>query len=177
MLAADECVAPFISRKHSRNHLVTVKADVVFSMASRHADWMKQGRRDLDHGRHSLDVGDYEWACFAAQQGAEEAVKAVIVKAGGEASGHSVTALLEALPESLRSGQQLVDVAKALDKHYIPTRYPNSHPQGAPFEYYTRSEAECALTNSARVIDFCEGVLAGPFPADGSSQSSGQDTG
>lgn len=146
-------------------------------MASRHADWMKQGRRDLDHGRHSLDAGDYEWACFAAQQGAEKAVKAVIEKAGGVAWGHSVTALLEALPESLRSGQKLLDEAKALDKHYIPARYPNSHPQGAPFEYYTRSEAECALENAARVIDFCEGVLAGPLSADGSSQSSGQDAG
>ena len=53
---------------------------------------------------------------------------------GGEASGYSVSALLEALPESLWSGQQLVDVAKALDKYCIPTRNPNSHPQGARYE-------------------------------------------
>ena len=146
-------------------------------MASRHADWMKQGLRDLAHGRHSLEAGDYEWACFAAQQGAEKAVKAVIEKAGGVAWGHSVTALLEALPESLRSGEQLLDAAKALDKHYIPARYPNSHPEGAPYEYYTRAEAECALANAAQIIDFCEGVLAGPLSTDGASQSSGPDTG
>lgn len=80
-------------------------------MASRHADWMKQGRRDLGHGRHSLDSGDYEWACFAAQQGTSKAVKAVIRKAGGVAWRRPVTALLEALPESLLSGQQLLDAA------------------------------------------------------------------
>lgn len=131
-------------------------------MASRHADWLKQGQRDLAHGRRSLDAGDYEWACFAAQQGAEKAVKAVVEKAGGAAWGHSVTALLESLPESLEPGQQLVDAAKALDKHYIPARYPNSHPQGAPYEYYTRAEAECALVHAGQVIGFCEGILARP---------------
>ena len=131
-------------------------------MASRHADWLKQGKRDLDHGRRSLNGGDYEWACFAAQQGAEKAVKAVIEKAGGTAWGHSVTALLESLPESLRPDQPLLDAAKALDKHYIPARCPSSHPQGAPYEYYTRAEAECALDHAGKVIRFCEGVLAGP---------------
>ena len=130
-------------------------------MASRHADWMKQGQRDLNHGRHSLDVGDYEWACFAAQQSAEKAVKAVIEKVGGIAQGYSIAALLETLPESLPSGQQLLDAAKVLDKHYIPARNPNSHPQGTPYEYYTRAEAECALANAAQIIDFCEGILAG----------------
>ena len=137
-------------------------------MASRHADWLKQGQRDLGHGRRSLDAGDYEWACFAAQQGAEKAVKAVIEKMGGVAWGHSVTALLESLPESLRPDPGLLDAAKALDKHYIPARYPNSHPQGAPYEYYTRTEAECALVHAGQVIDFCEGFLAGP-PADSSA--------
>lgn len=137
-------------------------------MASRHADWLKQGQRDLAHGRRSLDAGDYEWACFAAQQGAEKAVKAVVEKMGGVAWGHSVTALLEALSESLRPDPGLLDAAKALDKHYIPARYPNSHPQGAPYEYYTRTEAENALVHAGQVINFCEGVLAGP-PADSSA--------
>lgn len=137
-------------------------------MASRHADWFKQGQRDLAHGRHSLDAGDYEWACFAAQQGAEKAVKAVIEKKGGMAWGHSVTALLEALSESLRPDPGLLDAAKALDKHYIPARCPNSHPQGAPYEYYTRTEAERALVHAGQIIGFCEGILAGP-PADPSA--------
>lgn len=131
-------------------------------MASRHADWLKQGQRDLEHARRALDDGDYEWTCFAAQQGAEKAVKAIYQKAGGMAWGHSVTALLESLPEPLRPGQDLLDVAKELDKHYIPSRYPNAHPGGAPYEYYTRGEAERAVANADRVIGFCAGILAQP---------------
>ena len=131
-------------------------------MASRHEDWLKQGRRDLEHARHSMDDGDFEWACFAAQQGAEKAVKAVYQKAGGVAWGHSVTALLEALPESLQPESRLLDAAKELDKHYILSRYPNAHPEGAPYEYYIKREAERAIANAGQIIRFCTGVLAEP---------------
>jgi HEPN domain-containing protein len=131
-------------------------------MASRHADWLKQGQRDLEHARRALDDGDYEWACFAAQQGAEKAVKAVYQKAGGMAWGHSVTALLESLPEPLQPDDRLLDAAKELDKHYILPRYPNAHPEGAPYEYYTKGEAERAVANAEQIIGFCAGVLAQP---------------
>ena len=40
-------------------------------MASRHSGWLRQGERDLAHARRSLEQQDYEWFCFAAQQGAE----------------------------------------------------------------------------------------------------------
>ena len=80
--------------------------------------------------------------------------------------GHSVTALLEALPdESGPIASELIDAAKELDKHYSPARYPNSHPQGAPFEFYTRGEADRAIKNADTIIAFCAGILARP-PAD-----------
>jgi HEPN domain-containing protein len=140
-------------------------------VASRHEDWLKQGQRDLDHARRAVADGDHEWACFAAQQGAEKAVKAVYQKAGGMAWGHSITALLEELPEPWRPDEALVDAAKELDKHYIPPRYPNSHPQGAPFEYYTRGEAERAIANAERVIGFCSGILAKPAAGVGAASA------
>lgn len=130
-------------------------------MASRHADWLKQGKRDLAHARRSLDDGDYEWACFAAQQGAEKVVKALYQKVGGVAWGHSVSALLQELPSSFQIDEKLVDAAKELDKHYIPARYPNSHPQGAPYEYYTRDEAERAIAHAGQIIGVCTDILAG----------------
>jgi HEPN domain-containing protein len=131
-------------------------------MASRHADWLKQAQRDLEHARKSLGNGDYEWACFAAQQAAEKAVKAAYQKLGGEAWGHSVTALLRSLPKSSPPDDPLSDAAKDLDKHYIPARYPNAHPEGAPYEYYTRGEAERALANAEKILQFCAGILAEP---------------
>jgi HEPN domain-containing protein len=103
---------------------------------------------------------DCEWACFAAQQAAEKALKALYQKAGAEAWGHSVFALLESLPEPFAADQALEESGKELDKHYIPARCPNSYPQGSPHEYYTRSEAERAAAQAERVLRFCESHLS-----------------
>ena len=53
-------------------------------MANRAVDWLAQAERDLQHARHSLEAGDFEWACFAAQQSAEKAAKAAFLALGGE---------------------------------------------------------------------------------------------
>ena len=132
---------------------------VIERMASRHQDWLKQGKRDLDHARRSADSGDNEWACFAAQQGAEKALKAVFQRMRSEAWGHSVTGLLNALPTSVAVEPESYSAAMDLDKHYIAPRYPNSYPEGAPFEYYTREEADRAIENAERIISFCESLL------------------
>ena len=129
-------------------------------MASRAKDWAAQARHDLEHARHSLEAGDYEWACFAAQQAAEKVLKALYQKAGGEAWGHSVFGPLEELPEGYAPDERLKDAAKELDKHYIPARYPNSYPEGAPHEFYTRTEAERAASNAEAILRFCEGHLS-----------------
>ena len=131
------------------------------NVASRHQAWLKQARSDLRHANASAGLGNYDWACFAAQQAAEKALKAVFQRFGGDAWGHSVNGLLTALPDSSAIEPELADAAKELDKHYIPTRYPNSHPQGAPFEHYTQGEAHRAITNAEKLIVFCESLLAG----------------
>lgn len=129
-------------------------------MASRHHDWLRQGKRDLDHARRSAANGDCEWACFAAQQGAEKALKAVFQRIGSEAWGHSVTGLLNALPSSVTFESDLATAAMDLDKHYIAARSPSSYPEGARFEYYARGEASRAIANAEQLVDLCEGVLA-----------------
>ena len=53
-------------------------------MVSRARDWLRQALRDLEHARRSLEMGDYEWACFASQQAAEKAVKALYQHIGVE---------------------------------------------------------------------------------------------
>ena len=45
------------------------------------------------------------------------------------------------------------DLAKELDKAYIPTRYPNVHPEGAPYELYTKEEAERLGINIREVVE------------------------
>ena len=98
-----------------------------------------------------------EWAVFAAQQAAEKACKALHLSLGGDAWGHDLTTLLSALPETHRPPAALLDQAKALDKHYIPARYPNGFAQGIPRDHYTRREAEQAIADAGAILEFCAG--------------------
>lgn len=128
-------------------------------MVSRASDWLRQALRDLDHAKRSFEFGDYEWACFAAQQAAEKAVKALYQKLGVEVWGHSVSRMLVSLPEEHKPPRDLVDKAKELDRHYIPTRYPNFHPEGAPLDYYTKEDAERAIRYAEEIVEFCKNKI------------------
>jgi len=103
-------------------------------MADRSKDWFVQAERDLEQAKSSQKEARHEWACFAAQQSAEKAVKALHLFLKQEAWGHVVARLLNELPTTV--SEDLLDKAKVLDGLYIPTRYANGHPEGAPFEHY-----------------------------------------
>ena len=124
-------------------------------MPERHQDWLRQARDDLDHARLSARQAHLEWAAFAAQQAAEKACKALHLALGSDAWGHDLMALLEALPAAQRPHPDLVDRAKGLDKHYLPSRYPTGFAQGTPRDHYTLREAEQAIADAAAVIEFC----------------------
>jgi HEPN domain-containing protein len=121
-------------------------------MPERHQDWLSQARRDLEHARVATREGHHEWAAFAAQQAAEKACKALHLALGGAAWGHDVTHLLEALPGGM-AGADLLDRAKALDKHYLPARYPSGFAAGTPHEHYTRREAEQAIADAEAIVE------------------------
>jgi len=122
----------------------------------RSEDWMRQARKDLNHARRAAQDGDYEWACFSAQQAAEKAVKGLFQSLNREAWGHSVSKLLASLPEDSKANEELIEKAKELDRHYIPTRYPNFHPEGAPMDYYTKNDARRAVKYGEEILGFCE---------------------
>ncbi|MFH1883883.1 MAG: HEPN domain-containing protein [Planctomycetota bacterium] len=128
-------------------------------MPNRWKDWLAQAKRDLNHAIHACEDEDFEWSCFSAQQGAEKAVKAVFLHLHGESWGHSVFALLKALSDKIEVSERLIEAAKNLDKHYIPTRYPNGFDSGMPGEYYTRKDAQEAIENAREIIEFCEGCV------------------
>lgn len=124
-------------------------------MPERSADWMRQAESDLRHARHARDDADYDWAAFASHQSAEKAIKALFQKLNRDAWGHTLSLLLGSLPDEARPGRELVDRAKRLDKHYIPTRYPNGFERGAPTDLYTLAEAEQAIADSEAILEFC----------------------
>lgn len=123
-------------------------------MPDRSRDWFRQAERDLDQARDSRAAGRHEWACFAAQQAAEKAVKALHLSAGQEAWGHVVARLLKELPANAAAPEELLDRARVLDAYYIPARYPNGYPEGAPFEHFGRLQSEEAIGHAEAILEF-----------------------
>ncbi|MBS7627128.1 HEPN domain-containing protein [Candidatus Bathyarchaeota archaeon] len=128
-------------------------------MVMRCRDWLRQAVKDLEHARKSVETGDYEWACFASHQSAEKAVKALYQSIHIDAIGHSISRMFRDLPEKLKPPKDLIQQAKELDKHYIPTRYPNFHPEGAPLDYYTYDEALKAVEEARRIVEYCRSKI------------------
>lgn len=124
-------------------------------MPERSKDWLRQAESDLRHARNAREDGDYDWSAFASHQSAEKAIKALFQKRHRDAWGHTLSVLLANLPEEVRVEPALIDQAKELDKHYIPTRYPNGFEQGAPADFYTKKEADEAIRKAEAIVEFC----------------------
>ena len=129
-------------------------------MANRSQDWFKQALKDLEQARESQGSGRHEWACFAAQQAGEKVVKALHLFLGQEAWGHVIAALLRELPSSVPVPDDLVEKARVLDNLYIPTRYANGHPSGAPFEHYGKLQSNQAIEYASEIIEFARAQMA-----------------
>lgn len=127
-------------------------------MADRTTDWFRQAERDLEQARSSAREQRHEWACFAAQQAAEKAVKALHLHHRQEAWGHVVARLLEELPGA--APKLLVDKAKVLDNFYVAARYANGHAEGAPFEHYGPLQSCDAIRYAHEIIEFVRTALA-----------------
>ncbi len=127
-------------------------------MANRARDWLAQAERDLQHAENSQRAGEHEWACFAAHQAAEKGVKALHLHLGQEAWGHVVARLIEELPIELPD--ELTEMGRVLDTFYIPARYPNSHPDGAPFEHYGPLQSEEGIRHAREILAFVRSQMA-----------------
>jgi HEPN domain-containing protein len=125
---------------------------------NRARDWLSQAERDLEMAEIARQAGRHEWACFAAQQGAEKAVKALHLHLGQEAWGHLIARLLRELP--LEVPQDLVEKARYLDSLYIPTRYPDAFPEGPSAEHYGPLQSQQALDYAREVLAFARAQMA-----------------
>ncbi len=130
-------------------------------MPNRAKDWLTQAKRSLALVDTCMVGGFHEYACFAAQQAAEMAVKALHQSHGQEAWGHVVRRLLEDVPRPIAVPAQLIDSARVLDQYYMPTRYPNGHPAGAPAEHYGEQQSRDAREHARQIVEFCRLQMAG----------------
>lgn len=119
--------------------------------------WLAMAKKTITSAQGDLERGDFNWACFKAQQSAEYAVKALLHGLGLEAYGHSVSKLLSKLTKDL-DYSKILQEAKTLDKYYVPTRYPNAWVEGLPIDYYTRQDALQAIEYAEKIIRWVEDV-------------------
>ena len=114
--------------------------------------WLRQAENDLLYARLGLREGFSAQVCFLCQQIAEKALKSVHYGklAKRIVYGHS----LVELAQELGVGSDLHRDLALLDQYYIPTRYPNGLPGGAPYEVYSPAQAEAAVAICDRVISF-----------------------
>ena len=122
--------------------------------------WLEQAEADRKGACLLFEGGSYHLACFVAQQIAEKALMAFLYGHGeGLVVGHPVEALCRWAGEFDAEFERLRGVVAPLDGYYIPTRYPNSLPDGIPARVYTRWVAEEVLDLADRTMDLVQRKL------------------
>jgi HEPN domain-containing protein len=110
--------------------------------------WMLQAGFDLKAADWNLEGGFFNTVCFLAQQSAEKALKSALYYSGASRTKlmtHSTVQLLAETGAFIPSAKSLMDDARELDLHYVPSRYPNGLPGGYPHSFYGEKAARTAL--------------------------------
>lgn len=125
--------------------------------ASKYRAWLEEANDDRKSAEYLFKGRRYSKACFHSQQAAEKAVKALLIKRCRRYEDvHSVAGLLQLTQKHVEVPEKLMAKANRLDKHYVPTRYPNAWPAGAPHEHYMEEDAEEAIQDAKSVLEFVE---------------------
>ncbi|MFX0114540.1 MAG: HEPN domain-containing protein [Candidatus Hodarchaeota archaeon] len=83
-------------------------------------------------------------------------MKALLQSQHIDAWGYTVSKLLILSEETNPLPPNLLNKAKRLDRHYIPSRYPNAHDSGAPMDFHTEEDAKDAIKSAQAIIKHCK---------------------
>lgn len=124
---------------------------------NRYLDWFRQAENDWEWGNHTRDSGFYAQACFISQQVAEKALKSLCLFYKLDTiRTHSV----RKIAQELGINGNIEEIGKYLDLFYIPTRYPDSLPEGAPFESFTKEQARDALDKALFILNYVKEIIS-----------------
>ena len=132
---------------------------------NRSADWLHQAWADLELAGVSAAAGHHEWACFACHQAVEKALKGLHLHHGQQEWGHGLGRSFRDLPVPVAAALKaaitdLEDRLRILDALYIPTRYPDSLPEGAPTDHFGRLQSDDAQRHARSILDAIAASLA-----------------
>lgn len=115
--------------------------------------WRSEADRALSGARLQADAGLHNWACFAAEQAAQLAAKALLHGLGRGPWGHDLVRLGELMRESdVEVPPQVADALRRLGRHYIPARYPDAHAEGPPGTHYGPADAAEAIRDAELIL-------------------------
>jgi HEPN domain-containing protein len=115
--------------------------------------WFKQAESDLVAAEWSAHGKFYENSCFLCQQSVEKALKAFLFRQGLRGiTGHSTSSLLDKCVRYDKRLEKFKRKCNLLDRHYIPTRYPNGLPDGTPHENYNEEDANEAIAICREIL-------------------------
>jgi len=116
--------------------------------------WLQNARADFAIASIPLPKGaTYEQLCFHAQQAAEKALKAVLLKCGVDFPfTHNLQALLDRLPKELARPPDLMS-AVDLNPYAVTTRYPGEA------EPVTEQEYREAIRMAESVLAWAESIV------------------
>jgi HEPN domain-containing protein len=122
--------------------------------------WQAAARNDLQ-GAKLLRQGQlHNLACFHCHQAAEKALKAILYAHGAQrVMGHGVQDLVKSVGKVDPASATIAPEAAKLDRHYIPTRYPNGLPGGTPSEAYDSTDSEHAESVAEQVLQLAEQAI------------------
>jgi len=123
--------------------------------------WFSQAEDDLRFVTWVRKEGlFFDKGCFISQQAGEKALKACLYATGRRhVIGHSLFEMIRELSTIDETFRPLADLAKRLDRFYIPTRYPNGLPGGSPFEVYTKEDLNSAYEDVNKLCTTCRNFL------------------
>ena len=100
-----------------------------------------------------------------SQQAAEKALKGLIYfREGRGAITHQfsgTSGLIQVTVKTDPSFEKYYVDAGMLDQYYIPTRYPDAIPSGAPYEMYQKSQTDEALQKAEQIVEHVKSVIEG----------------
>ena len=114
--------------------------------------WWRQAAADLRASSVLAKAGEWSHSCFQAQQAAEKSLKALLADRDEDLRSHSLAALLRELGGEVP--QQWAAQARALDKLYAPTRYPDALGDAAPMDVFGPEDAERAMQAASAFVDW-----------------------
>ncbi|ADC65201.1 HEPN domain protein [Ferroglobus placidus DSM 10642] len=123
--------------------------------------WLEEALWDLETAKILHEKKRYNASAFYAHQAAEKAVKALLFHINEAPWGHSIRELLERFFE--KKGEKIEELmvhARELDRHYIPSRYPDAHPSGTPHEAYDEETSKRAIRSAEEVVNFARKTIS-----------------